>query len=326
MYNWDLDIIKRNKTRLKNDTNRHAEAILKCYEKIDEFVDGIPIYSCDYSLKPDKFFLSIAYTESELMKTSTVCESKTFEALINQERKQGIINQPIIDNNYKEVQALNLVRNFFANRIINNPFLIDDLIINRGILLKKDDFNRGIYIKDSINNNNFIGVIASNLDYMSYILVHELGHYIIETNELKGYANNETLPFLLELYYYKHIGRKSNDNQYIQKRYTNDISFELSLLKTYYDVLNSNDDDYKIMRLKEQSAIYPLFNFEKTLVYFISKYKALDYYMKTKDCPSTINDLINRERNIRTLRQLVDSVEPELFSSKEESIIKRLVR
>lgn len=137
MYNWDLDIIKRNKTRLKNDTNRHAEAILKCYEKIDEFVDGIPIYSCDYSLKPDKFFLSIAYTESELMKTSTVCESKTFEALINQERKQGIINQPIIDNNYKEVQALNLVRNFFANRIINNPFLIDDLIINRGILLKK---------------------------------------------------------------------------------------------------------------------------------------------------------------------------------------------
>ncbi len=326
MYTWNIDIIEKNKIRLLNNNNRHAKIILDNYDFIYDFIEGNPVNSIEYCNKSDEYFLSIAKTENENMKKSNILNSNIFQQLLNQKERKYNCNSIIINHDYSENQVIESIDLFIKKIFTSDPNLVSNLTMNKEILLKKDYFEKGIYIKDSINQNNYIGVISPNIEFMSYILVHELGHYIQEKKDLKELANNETFPFLLELYYYKFLNKKNENNTFLQKRYITDINYELSLLKTYFDIYNSNSDDYKIERLKEQSKMGPLLYFHETTFYCLGKYKAIDCFRKTKNIIKNIDDTLIKNSKIRTLEQFVNSTSQDVFCNENEEIVKKLVK
>lgn len=100
----------------------------------------------------------------------------------------------------------------------------------------------------------------------------------------------------------------------------------MSLLKTYFDIYNSSSDDYKIEKLKEQSKTGPLFYFHETTLYCLGKYKAIDYFRKTKNVKNNIDYNLVINSKIRTLEQFINSTNKDVFCNENEELVKRLVR
>lgn len=332
MYNSDIRLIKQNINTLRNERYRystsHAESILDSYDRLLDYIKGKKPSRTDLSKKPNDYFFNFVKSENNIMRNTKIIDLSIYKEMLNQDYTYIKDFQIPYNPKYDEKDVVDVVKSFYTDTLKNySPFIVENLIDNKSIYLRKYSFLKGMYMIDSINKNNFIGVVAPTIESMMFALVHEIGHHLAHKESLHDISNNETLPILLELYFNDYIQNlKLDSSLYLQERFMYEWGVELETLKMYNDTYYSNDNDYKINRIKDLNNVNCLGGFEDVIVYALSKFRAIDYYRKTTDKLKTIDEIINTDKSLRRIYQFVEKTSPDVFSKENEALVKRLVR
>lgn len=319
--NENLDMTKKDSFSFQNSQHQ---------KRIDALIAFIKIIDENASLNADNDAISLYQDVLMNLEKLRIFRNKNIELYEKMKllRQIGTSIPEKIDLDFDIDEVCDISESFFDSISKRFGFQLSLMKIDNRVFLFKGDTSPAFYFPNNTASDAVIGVSAINKEDMLFSLTHELGHSIkdYETNNIFG----ETLPILLELYLRDFIQKNKinyNTIPYLNFRFITDRNTNIETLKQYLSV---NIDNFRTRDAKKITREFyidkgnSMFDMESVLNYLLATEIALDLYKKGEDKLQTIEELLEKERNIFNVFDLAEITSPDVMDNEET--IKKLLR